>query len=374
MGDHGAPEAGHQLQVEWDVELVPAAVEVLVELPGDVVGASGHPHDARADLPGELVEDRVVAFEFERDPHQAGGAGRDEQRTDRAVDDAVGDIEQCLVIGTLGQPGAERVEVRSVGVEAGGQCGDECVVRVDGVRVHAVCVHDVSFLRVVEREGCRSMARSAAMPSAALRRAAGDGAVEEHADLGVGEVGQVAVGDGVTLLRRQPVHGRAQIPVETGPVEVGPVETGAIAGSVERILDREWRAIPRPDLVDRLAVGDCDEPGAHVTVGAQVGVGAQGRDERLRPGVLGGGIGAEHSTAHAHHHRPVLVDDRLERREAHYSLSPSVVDRVLSIPDQRCTRRSCEVRPPILGTLSRFCDADCSLGATICSMFRKGPE
>ena len=155
-----------------EVELVPAAGEVLVELPGDVVGASGHPHDARADLPGELVEHRVVAFAFERDPHEAGGARRDEQRTDRAVDDAVGDVEECLVLGTLGQPGTERGEVGVVGVEGGGQCGDECVVGVHGVRVHGGRVHDVSFLRVVEREGCRSRDRSAAMPSAALRRAA----------------------------------------------------------------------------------------------------------------------------------------------------------------------------------------------------------
>ena len=57
--------------------------------------------DARADVDGEPGEHVVVALVLERHPDEARGRGRQQQRAERAVDRAVGDVEQAVTLGAL---------------------------------------------------------------------------------------------------------------------------------------------------------------------------------------------------------------------------------------------------------------------------------
>ena len=83
-------------QIDRDVERAAAAGEVLVELAGGVFESARGAQDARADLGGELGEHGVVVLALERDPDEAAVRGGQQQRPERAVDDAVGDVEQAL--------------------------------------------------------------------------------------------------------------------------------------------------------------------------------------------------------------------------------------------------------------------------------------
>ena len=149
------------------------------------------------------------------------------------------------------------------------------------------------------------------MPSAALRRAAASLQLEQRADLGVGEVGEVAVDDGAPLLRRQRREGAVQL-------RVGRLRA-LVAGRPASRGARPAGPAPGPpgaDLVDRLVVGDRHQPAPDVAVRPQVGVGPQGGQERLRPGVVGVDR-AEQGAADPHHHRAVLGHDRFERLHRH---------------------------------------------------------
>ncbi len=63
-------------------------------------------------------------------------------------------------------------------------------------------------------------------------------------------------------------------------------------------------------------MGDRDQPGLDVGVGGQVGIGAQRRQEGLRPGVLGVD-GADDGAAHPQHGRAVLGHHVFERSHPH---------------------------------------------------------
>ncbi len=63
-------------------------------------------------------------------------------------------------------------------------------------------------------------------------------------------------------------------------------------------------------------MGDGDEPGLDVGVGGQVGVGAQRRQERLGPGVLGVD-GSDDGAADPQHGRAVLGHHVFERSHLH---------------------------------------------------------
>ena len=70
---------------------------------------------------------------------------------------------------------------------------------------------------------------------------------------------------------------------------------------------------PHPGDVDRLAVRDRHQPGRHVGVGGQVGIGPQRREEGLRPGVVGIDR-TEHGATTRSTVAPCVGHDLLERR------------------------------------------------------------
>ena len=104
--------------------------------------------DPRADPLAQLDEHLLVVLQAEGDAHHARRRGRDEQRAERAVDRAIGDIEQARGAGARGELRVQPAEQRVVDGERSGESG-----------------HGSSSCS-------RNRARSLAMPSAALRRAA----------------------------------------------------------------------------------------------------------------------------------------------------------------------------------------------------------
>ena len=97
---------GDSRQSSGQLEVVAAALEVLVELAPHLVEAAGRLEHPGADPVGELVEDLVVVLGLEGEPHEARRRGRDEERTDRAVGRGVGDVDELLRLGA-GQGGGE---------------------------------------------------------------------------------------------------------------------------------------------------------------------------------------------------------------------------------------------------------------------------
>jgi len=65
-------------------------------------------------------------------------------------------------------------------------------------------------------------------------------------------------------------------------------------------------------VIDRLAMGDRDQPATQVPPVLQLGVGPQGGEEGLLEAVLGAGA-ADRSAQDGHHVARVLVDQGLER-------------------------------------------------------------
>ena len=105
----------------------------------------------------KAVEDVVVALTLERHPHDAGGRGGEQERTERAVDRAVGDVEQL-------RPGPTARRDRRA---AAPSCPRPARGRADisSSIVSRPCT-------VMAALPCRRRRRRLAMPSAALRRAA----------------------------------------------------------------------------------------------------------------------------------------------------------------------------------------------------------
>ena len=58
----------------------------------------------------EVGEHVVVTFVLERHPDDASGRGGQQQRAERAVDRAVGDVEQAAPVGALDEPVVETAE------------------------------------------------------------------------------------------------------------------------------------------------------------------------------------------------------------------------------------------------------------------------
>ena len=68
--------------------------EVLVELAGGGVEAGWMAQDARADPVGQRLQHAIVVLAGVGNPHQSGVGGGEQQAADRAVDRAVGDVEE----------------------------------------------------------------------------------------------------------------------------------------------------------------------------------------------------------------------------------------------------------------------------------------
>ena len=93
------------------------------------------------------------------------------------------------------------------------------------------------------------------------------------------------------------------------------MDRGAAAGGdLGHLGDRHRPPTPGAVVVDRLAMGDRDQPAAQVAVVLQLRVGTQGGEEGLLEAVLGVGA-ADSPPQHRHHIGGVLVDQSLERRQ-----------------------------------------------------------
>jgi len=79
--------------------------EVLIQLAGDVVELRGRPEDAGAQRSRQTGEDNVVIFDLERNANQPTWGGRDQERSKRAVDRAVGHVQQPFPLGLCDQAG-----------------------------------------------------------------------------------------------------------------------------------------------------------------------------------------------------------------------------------------------------------------------------
>ena len=174
---HAAAERARERPVEGQVEVAPAALEVLVELAAHVVQARGRLEHARREPGREPVEHGVgaagVVLVGERGQSARRGGGH--QRADGRVDQRVVDVGR-------GGRGEARGRGRGIG-------------RVEGGRGEAVLGHAVI--------SCRNL-RS---PSKALRRAASSEHAQRRRDLAVAEVAGEAQQHGGALLGRA-AHGR----------------------------------------------------------------------------------------------------------------------------------------------------------------------
>ena len=74
-----------------------------------------------------------MILQLEGDPDEPGRRRRQQQGSDRAVDRAVGDVEEALGVGPFGESFPERTDDLVVEVRVAGQGGRE--VRVEGVGV-----------------------------------------------------------------------------------------------------------------------------------------------------------------------------------------------------------------------------------------------
>ena len=165
VGQHRAAEPGREAEVERQVEAGAAPGEVLLELAGGLVEPPRGAQDPGADLAGQASEHRVEALAFVGDPDQPGRGGGQQQRADRRVEGAVGDVEQALVLGLGDEPGVQRGQL-VLGRGRAEQLGGVVVGSFDGHGHYTVPSSLVSWSS--GRPGFRSLA----IPSAAARRAA----------------------------------------------------------------------------------------------------------------------------------------------------------------------------------------------------------
>ena len=75
---------------------MPLAVEILIELPANLVYGLRRAQDPRSEHPGEPL-DLAFGLRVVRDPAKAGAGPGNEQRAERRVDEVVRDVEQALV-------------------------------------------------------------------------------------------------------------------------------------------------------------------------------------------------------------------------------------------------------------------------------------
>ena len=93
MVEHLAAELAGQPQVERELELVPLALEVLVQLPPRLVGRPRRAEHPRAEGPRELLL-LALGFGVVGDLAEAAIGHGHEQPPDGRVDQVVGDVEQ----------------------------------------------------------------------------------------------------------------------------------------------------------------------------------------------------------------------------------------------------------------------------------------
>ena len=184
--------------------------------------------DPRADPLGQGGQHLVVVLGVVGHPDQALVGRGQQQRADRGVERAVGHVEQAAR-RRRGRP-AGRAARRSSASVTLGQRGQQAGRLGSWFMV-------IGLLPLRPSQPRRSCA-ARAMPSAAARRAASVRAADDGGDLGVGQSGQVVVGDRLPLLARAARPGRPE--VEVAPV--GPLRRGPL-GDVGRPGPR---AAPRP--------------------------------------------------------------------------------------------------------------------------------
>ena len=84
--------------------------------------------DAGADLIGEVLQDDVVVFAGVGDADQALFGRGQQQRPDRAVDGAVGDVEQAVALGRGRESEVEVGQFACSGLGDSGQVVDNAFV------------------------------------------------------------------------------------------------------------------------------------------------------------------------------------------------------------------------------------------------------
>ena len=113
---------------------------------------------------------------------------------------------------------------------------------------------------------------------------------------------------------------------------------------VRQVIARHRLPATRPEPVDRLAVGDRQQPRPHVAVGSEPGIRPQRGDERLLPVVLGVGR-PDQAAQQPQHRRSVLVEHGLERREGHALINARWRRLVRDGPTLRAVHTSHAARP-----------------------------
>ena len=92
-------------------------------------------------------------------------------------------------------------------------------------------------------------------------------------------------------------------------------------GPLGNLLDRDRAAIRRAVRVERLSLGDPEQPPAQVGLVAEPGICPKRRQHRLLPAVLG--VDRAHAGRQiAVNVGPVLVEERLERWQPHVKETP----------------------------------------------------
>ena len=234
----------------------------------------------------------------EGDAHQAVRRGRQQQRAERAVDGAVGDVEQPVAGGRVGRRASACSRSRR---------------RHDRRAADSRSANGRHWRDPVTS---RPRARRAQLGDAVGGAAAGRGlaAAEQRGDLGVGQVGEVVVDDGAALLGRQRVERRRAASSSSSAA------SDRVVAASGRSRRRAAPGVPRR-AAGRSPCGGRSSPASRdVAVRPQPRVGPQRRQERLRPGVVGVGR-PEQGPAHPHHHRRRARHDLLER--SHHQMMPT---------------------------------------------------
>ena len=139
-----------------------------------------------------------------------------------------------------------------------------------------------------------------------LRRAAQGGG-----DLGVRQVAAVAERHRGPLLRRQRADGL--------PEPLVGLRQAVFGRGLGDLGDRDRPASAGAMVVDRLAVGDRQQPAAQVARVAELGIGAQRRQKGLLEAVLGS-VAADGAAQDSHHRGGMLVQNGLKRRQRGHSV------------------------------------------------------
>ena len=157
-----------------------------------------------------------MALDLERHPHQPGGGGREQQWPDRTVDRAIRHVEETIRVGPRRGPSVQRVVDRAAGNAS------------------------ESSARMLI--GCSFQVGLAQLGDAVRRAPAGGGltGLEQRADLGVREIGDVVVDDRVALLGRSASSAARKSASWVGIVSVVAVSGRSPVGRGARDALRRW--------------------------------------------------------------------------------------------------------------------------------------